>query len=53
MVESLCCPPETVTTLLINYTPIEIKKTFLKRYSQLKFSLYFKGFVFAIFFRYI
>ena len=22
MVESLCCPPEMITTLLINYTPI-------------------------------
>ena len=22
MVESLCCPPETITTLLISYTPI-------------------------------
>ena len=21
MAESLCCPPETITTLLINYTP--------------------------------
>ena len=23
MTESLCCPPETITTLLIAYTPIE------------------------------
>ena len=22
MAESLCCPPETITTLLIGYTPI-------------------------------
>ena len=26
MAESLCCPPETVTTLLIGYTPIPNKK---------------------------
>ena len=26
MAESLCCPPETVTTLLIGYTPIQNKK---------------------------
>ena len=26
MAESLCCPPETITTLLINYTPIQDKK---------------------------
>lgn len=25
MVESLCGPPETITTFLINYTPIQIK----------------------------
>ena len=29
MAESLCCPPETITTLLIGYTPIQNKK-FLK-----------------------
>ena len=29
MVESLCCSPETITTFLIGYTPIQ-KKTFLK-----------------------
>ena len=29
MAESLCCPPETITTLLISYTPI-YKKNFLK-----------------------
>ena len=23
MAESLCCPPETITTLLISYTPIQ------------------------------
>ena len=26
MAESLCCPPETITTLLINYTPFQDKK---------------------------
>ena len=26
MTESLCCPPETVTTLLLDYTPIQNKK---------------------------
>ena len=26
MTESLCCPSETVTTLLIGYTPIQNKK---------------------------
>ena len=26
MAESLCCPPETVTALLIGYTPIQNKK---------------------------
>ena len=30
MAESLCCPPETITTLLIGYMPIENKK-FMKR----------------------
>ena len=25
MAESLGCPPETITTLLINYTPIQKK----------------------------
>jgi len=29
MAKSLCCPPETITTLLIGYTPIQNKK-FLK-----------------------
>ena len=24
--ESLCCPPETITILLIDYTPIQTKK---------------------------
>ena len=28
--ESLCYPPETITTLLIGYTPIQNKKVFLK-----------------------
>ena len=26
MAESLCCPPETITTLLIGYSPIQTKK---------------------------
>ena len=26
MAESLCCPPETITTLLIGYTSIQNKK---------------------------
>ena len=26
MNESLCCPPETMATLLIGYTPIQNKK---------------------------
>ena len=26
MAESLCCPPETITTLLMDYTPIQNKK---------------------------
>ena len=26
MAESLCCPPGTITTLLIKYTPIQNKK---------------------------
>ena len=26
MAESLCCPPETITTLLFSYTPIQNKK---------------------------
>ena len=30
MAESLCCPPETVTTLLIGYPPIKNKKLNLK-----------------------
>ena len=25
--ESLCCPPETITTLLINYIPIQNNKS--------------------------
>ena len=30
MSESLCCPPETITTLLISYTPIKNKQFFKK-----------------------
>ena len=26
MAKSLCCPPETITTLLIGYTPMQNKK---------------------------
>ena len=26
MTDSLCCTPETNTTLLVNYTPIKLKK---------------------------
>ena len=26
--ESLCCPPETITTLFIGYTPNKVKKKF-------------------------
>ena len=32
MGQSLCCPPETTTTLLIGYTPIQHKK--LKKKTQ-------------------
>ena len=31
MDESLCCPPETITTLLIGYIPVQNKK-----YNKLK-----------------
>ena len=31
MAESLCCSPETITTLLIGYTPIQNKKLILKK----------------------
>ena len=30
MAESLCCPPKTITTLLICYTPTQNKKFFKK-----------------------
>ena len=36
--ESLCCPPETITTLLIAYTPIQnkkLKKKMTQRWSVL------------------
>ena len=29
--KSLCCPPETITILLISYTPIQNKKFNLKK----------------------
>ena len=31
MAESLCCSPETITTLLIGYTPVQNKKCKLKK----------------------
>ena len=31
MAEFLCCPPETLTTLLIGYTPIRSKKFNIKK----------------------
>ena len=31
MTESLCCKPETVTTLLVGYTPIKNKKVKKKK----------------------
>ena len=37
MTETLCCPPETITTLLTSYTSIENKK-FFKREKNLLFS---------------
>ena len=36
MAESLCCPPETVTTLLINSTPIQNKKLKKKSHRNLR-----------------
>ena len=30
MVESLCCSPETITTMVIGYNPIQNKKFFKK-----------------------
>ena len=30
--ESLCCPPETITTSLIGYTPVQDKKNFSLKY---------------------
>jgi len=35
--ESLCCPPQTITTLLSSYTPIQNKKLFFflnKRFEE-------------------
>ena len=40
MAEALCCPPETITALLIGYTPVQIKsfqkvkKKKIPQYSQ-------------------
>ena len=39
MIESLCCPPETITTLLIGYTPIQ-NKSLKKQQQQQKPSLF-------------
>ena len=33
MANLLCCPPETITTLLISYTPIQKKRTVKKKIS--------------------
>ena len=40
MAESLCCPTETITTLLIGYTPKQNKS--LKQQQQQKTSLLYK-----------
>ena len=37
MTESLCCSPETITTLLISYTPIQNKKFFKKERKNARF----------------
>ena len=39
MAESLCCPPETITTLLISYIPIQNKKLKKQRQRQTPFFL--------------
>ena len=36
MAESLRCPPETITTLLISYIPIQNKKFFFKKRTVFK-----------------
>ena len=36
MAESLCCSPETITTLLIGYTPVQNKKCKLKKKKKKK-----------------
>ena len=36
MAESLCCSPETTTTLLISYTPIQNKKLKITKKNQIK-----------------
>ena len=38
MAESLCCSPETTTTLLIDYSPIQTKKFKLKKPKDLLYS---------------
>ena len=39
MAESLCCSPETTTTLLISYTPIQNKKLNITKKNQIKLCL--------------
>ena len=41
MAESLCCPPETITTLLFSYTPIQNKKLKKKKQSMQKSPVWF------------
>ena len=42
MAESLCCSPETTTTLLMGYTPIQNKKLFffLKGVEKMRLNLH-------------
>ena len=40
MAESLCCPPETITSLLIGYIPKQNKKIFKKILISLPFNIY-------------
>ena len=37
MVEGLCCPPETITTLLISYIPIQNQKLLFKKEKKKEF----------------
>ena len=36
MAESLCCSPETITTLLISYTPLQNKKLNKTKHKQVQ-----------------